>query len=75
MLVYWRLPKVIQKSDGDIQVYIVPTERFTDRHRHILRAALKDRIGESVEITVEEVQEITREPNGKYRPVVSYFKP
>lgn len=67
--------KVIQKSDGDIQVYIVPTERFTDKHRHILLTALKDRIGESVKIAVEEVEEIEREPNGKYRPVVSFYKP
>jgi hypothetical protein len=37
--------------------------------------ALRERIGDSVEISITVVPEISKESNGKFRPVVSYFKP
>lgn len=67
--------KVVQECNGDINVYVVISDDHTDVHRRRLRDALKDRIGDSVNINVNEVVEIEKEPNGKYRPVVSKFKP
>jgi phenylacetate-CoA ligase len=67
--------KVVQDNAGDITVYVVLTDNHVDRHRRLLKQALRDRIGDSVKIIVKEVAEIEKEPNGKHRPVVSYFKP
>jgi phenylacetate-CoA ligase len=67
--------KIIQGADGNIDVYIVLSEGHTSMHRRLLMDALRERIGDSVEISITVVPEISKESNGKFRPVVSYFKP
>jgi phenylacetate-CoA ligase len=66
--------QIVQESLNHVRVLAVTDERFSRDTETRLIAALRDRLGESMCITFESVARIPREPNGKFRSVVSRIR-
>jgi phenylacetate-CoA ligase len=68
-----RLPireaQILQESLGVVRVKYVPDEEFTAESGRIIVRRLKERMG-NIEVILEEVREIPRSANGKFRAVV-----
>jgi len=64
--------QIIQETLSRIRVKIVPTSNYTSEAGASIIQRLKARLGE-IEIVLEEVAEIPREPNGKFRAVLSHI--
>src|SRR5207245_8807816 len=62
--------QIIQESDGKIRVLVVPGERFSVKMRQMIVENIRQRVGE-LPVAVEEVRQIPRGLNGKFRAVVS----
>jgi phenylacetate-CoA ligase len=67
--------QVIQESDGTINIYVVPSDHYSKKHRDLIYNEALERIGDSVVICIKEVPHIETESNGKFRPVKSYYTP
>lgn len=63
--------KVVQESLAHTRVLPVCAPALTPATRRDIEARFKARLGEAVEITIDEVADIAAEPLGKYRHVVS----
>jgi phenylacetate-CoA ligase len=63
--------QIIQERVDHLIVKLVPRDTFSTEHRQQLVAALRERLGTGMEITVELVDHIPRDPSGKLRWVVS----
>lgn len=61
--------QIIQKSLEQILVRYVPAHNFNDRTTDVLTERIRDRMGE-VRVNFEEVSEIPRTNNGKFRAVI-----
>jgi phenylacetate-CoA ligase len=64
-----REAQVIQEALDCVRVRYVPTANFRPDHESAIIQRLKARMG-SVEIIMEPVDEVPREPNGKFRAVI-----
>jgi len=53
-----------------VRVLYVPAEGFTAHTRDEIAAAIRERLG-SIEVILEQVSQIPREKNGKFRAVIS----
>jgi phenylacetate-CoA ligase len=62
--------QIIQETFGRVRVLYVPASGFTAHSRRELTRAIRDFLG-SVEVVLEEVEQIPREKNGKFRAVIS----
>lgn len=67
--------KIEQDHIGNVRLLIVPTESFGSEERVWLSNELKKRLGEDIEITIDLVDELQKEINGKFKAVISKFKP
>lgn len=67
--------QVVQEKDGTVNIYVVPDFGYGGFHRDLIRSEVVERIGHSVSVNIIEVEKIRNEPNGKFRPVKSFFKP
>jgi F0F1-type ATP synthase delta subunit len=65
-----REAQIVQESPRLIRVRVVPAERFQAADAARITQALRQRIGEEIEIVVETVPEISRGSAGKFRAVV-----
>lgn len=63
--------QVIQEERDHIRVKVVPSSAFTEEHERELLASLRERLGPTMRIDVERVEEIPPEPSGKFRWVIS----
>ena len=63
--------QVIQERPDYLRVKILPSEAFGPEEKRELEAGLRERVGPSVEIDIETVEELPPEPSGKFRWVVS----
>ena len=63
--------QIIQDSPTALRVLIVPGSEWNDEGRRRLRRSLEGRLGQGMEIQIEIVEQIPREPNGKLRAVKS----
>ncbi|MDP3938809.1 MAG: hypothetical protein Q8R92_11850 [Deltaproteobacteria bacterium] len=63
--------QIVQERPDRVTVKIVRRPAYTDADTHTLVAALAERLGPSVKIDVEFVDDIPRGPSGKYRWVIS----
>jgi hypothetical protein len=52
-------------------VLVVPRIRYSKATEQRLMRSIRDRLGEEIEVEITTVNEITREPNGKFRAVKS----
>jgi phenylacetate-CoA ligase len=66
-----REAQIVQEALDQVRVRVVPARGFGASHVGQLRRRLQERLGESVEVTIESVEEIPRGPGGKFRAVVS----
>jgi phenylacetate-CoA ligase len=64
--------KLIQHSVRDVQVLVVPDNRWTPEAAQQIEAGLTHRLGHDVRVTVQMVEAIPAEASGKYRYVVSH---
>lgn len=63
--------QIVQNEIDHLQVKIVRSDEFTTQHLENLRAALVSRLGPSMRIDIELVDEIQKERSGKFRWVIS----
>ena len=66
--------KIIQESLERTRVQIVPDANFSARVAADIVSGFRARIGESVEVCVEQLSEISPERSGKHRYVVSHVR-
>lgn len=58
--------QVIQLRRDRVEVKIVQGEQFKEEHIHVIRENFTRLLGDGVEIALEYVEDIPREPSGKY---------
>jgi phenylacetate-CoA ligase len=66
--------QIVQESLAQIRVLVVPDKGFDTRAENRLVSNLRTKLGDEVEIEVEQVACIPRGPNGKFRSVISKVK-
>lgn len=66
--------QIIQETLRRIRVKIVPVETFTESDRQCVVERIHERLGPSVEVVVETVEEIPRTSRGKFRAVISQLE-
>jgi phenylacetate-CoA ligase len=64
--------KVIQESIEKTRVLLVTNDQFQESSMELMRAGIKQRLGEDVEVEIERVNEIPLEASGKFRYVISH---
>jgi phenylacetate-CoA ligase len=67
--------QIVQVAVDRIVVRLVPQESYSEASERALRHELRIRLGEDMEISIERVEGIAREPNGKLRAVKSLLAP
>lgn len=67
-----RASQIVQEAPDRLRVRLVPSAEFGDEDREKLRKGLADRLGPDMMIEFEIVEEIPREPSGKFRWVISH---
>lgn len=72
--VFYELPiveaQIIQETLRDILIRYVPAPGFTEGVKQIIRSRLQERMGSSIQASLEEVERIPRTANGKFRAVI-----
>jgi len=63
--------QILQTSAHAIEVHIVPRPSYSERSQKELLREIRSRLGDEIEICIRQVMEIPREPNGKFRAVIS----
>ena len=63
--------QILQDQKESIKVLVVPRLHYRKSSERKLLTAIRDRLGEEIEIAIETVSEIPREANGKFRAVKS----
>ncbi|MGQ9668365.1 MAG: phenylacetate--CoA ligase family protein [Anaerolineae bacterium] len=66
-----REAQIIQETSRLLRVRVVPAEGYNERTAGEIAERLRQRVGDDMEILVEEVDHIPRGPNGKFRMVIS----
>jgi len=66
--------QIVQEDEKTITIRLVPTPTYSAKDEGVIVQKLKDRIGTSMQITVEKVDRIPRGGGGKFRYVVSKVK-
>jgi len=63
--------QILQNRKEAIEVLVVPRIRYSKASERRLMRSIRERLGEEIEVEITTVNEITREPNGKFRAVKS----
>ena len=63
--------QILQDQKEAIKVLVVPRLGYNKASERRLMQRIRDRLGEAIEVEIAIVNEITREPNGKFRAVKS----
>ena len=66
--------KIIQETQTTTRVLLVPNKEFNAQQEALIVSGFKQRLGEGVDIIIEQVKEIPAERSGKMRYVVSYVE-
>ncbi len=66
-----RESQIVQTAPDRLDVYVVAGESFGPKEEAGLLRALMDRVGKGMRVEIERVENIPREPSGKFRWVVS----
>ena len=62
--------QIVQEARDRLRLRVVPARPLDDADRHALARRVQDHVG-AMEVIVEEVERIERDPAGKFRAVVS----
>jgi phenylacetate-CoA ligase len=63
--------QILQRDEDSIDVLIVPRANYTEASERSVVKEIRSRLGHEIEIRIELVNSIPREPNGKFRAVKS----
>jgi len=63
--------QILQETRDEIQVLVVPRPTYSAASERRLVREIRSRLGDEIRIDVKLVEEIPREPNGKFRAVMS----
>jgi phenylacetate-CoA ligase len=63
--------QIVQESERVLRVLLVPRPGYSSNSERLLLKEMRARLGNEIEVEVELVEEIPREPNGKFRAVKS----
>ncbi|MGH0031494.1 MAG: phenylacetate--CoA ligase family protein [Myxococcota bacterium] len=63
--------QILQDTKEAVQIRVVPRESWNDGGERALRKEVRARLGDEISVSIELVQDIPREPNGKLRAVKS----
>jgi phenylacetate-CoA ligase len=63
--------QIIQESENELRIVVVPGEHYSDGDRAKLCTNARRLVGETMRISVETVDHIPHESNGKFRGVIS----
>ena len=66
-----RNAQFVQECTDHLLVRLAVEKPLAETHERTLLRGLRERIGESMQIEIQYVDEIPREPTGKYRCVIS----
>ncbi len=66
--------QILQDQSGAISLRLVPDETYTEQAGIDLRRELIKRVGDDLPIEIVLVNDIAKEKNGKFKPVISKFK-
>jgi phenylacetate-CoA ligase len=64
--------KIVQESRALTRVLVVPSDGFVSETITTIQRRVKERLGEKVDVTVDQVKDIPTERSGKFRYVVSH---
>jgi len=67
--------QIIQETLHDVRIRYVPASDFTDAAKQSIERRLRERMGNTIECTFEEVERIPRTANGKFRAVICNLSP
>jgi phenylacetate-CoA ligase len=67
-----REAQIVQEALGRVRIRYVPATDFTLETARLMAKRLQERMG-AVEVLLEKVDEIPREPNGKFRSVLCHI--
>jgi phenylacetate-CoA ligase len=63
--------QILQENAAEIEVLIVPLANYDERSERNVIREFRSRLGTEIGIRLRQVEEIPREPNGKFRAVKS----
>jgi phenylacetate-CoA ligase len=63
--------QIVQEAPDHVVIRVVATNEFTDSDRDLLLRGIQERLGARTRIDVRRVEDIPKDPSGKYRWVVS----
>jgi phenylacetate-CoA ligase len=63
--------QILQRDQESIDILIVPRAGYTEASQRSVIKEIRSRLGSQIEIRIELVNSIPREPNGKFRAVKS----
>lgn len=63
--------QIVQRRPEEIEVLIVPRADYTENSERSVTKEIRSRLGQEIDIRIELVNSIAREPNGKFRAVKS----
>lgn len=63
--------QIVQKDPSRLDVYLVPAPGYDDTSKDRLIRSFQQRLGRSMDVVIHPVDDIPREPNGKFRAVKS----
>lgn len=66
--------QIYQFADARVELRLVPDENYTSTHGQSLKDELIKRLGSETPIDLVITNDLAKEKNGKFRPVVSLFK-
>lgn len=67
--------QIKQDCIGNVNVMVVRTDAFGNRELEWLRHELEKRLGEDIAVTIDLVEKIEKQSNGKFKAVESDFRP
>ena len=66
--------QIVQEDLDHIQIRLVASDAYTDRDGELLIGALRERLGDGVNIRIERVESLERTKSGKFKWVISHVK-
>lgn len=69
-----RYAQIVQSENGSILLKLVPDKDYSSDHGETLKRELIKRVGTGIDISIVLLDSIEKERNGKFRPVISYYK-
>ena len=63
----------VQRVLGELEVFVVPEGEFTDNLHDRIKAEVRKRVGDNIDIKVKPVEQVPYFKGGKRRAVVSFL--